>query len=249
MFGHIAWKIFYLYSGSIHVYSGSGEPFDIGEIEKDPEHIGLNTEVGRLLDKFHEFKSAESIFDCEWPASIPEPAHRRPTDDDEQTAIFDLVGKAMVYAFLHEIKHIQFSSDSEERPAEPEEEMRCDEYARSFLFDEVEKYSEITGDNLQKVVSKRAMAVALASFLILELTPAETRYGSDSHPPVIDRIRHVLHFPSLTQDDNYWLYLGSILMTKCRLEGAKTTAFKFDSRKQFCEKVFEELANHALQPK
>jgi hypothetical protein len=249
MFGHIAWKTLYLYSALIHVYSGTGEPFDVDDIEKDSEHKGLNTEVGRLLDKFHEFKSADSIFDCEWPASIPEPAHRRPTDDDEQTAVFDLVGKAMVYVFLHEIKHIQFSSDSGEKPEDQvEEEMKCDEYARSFLFDEVAKYSEMSGDDLHKVISKRAMAVALASFLIFELTPAAARYGSESHPPVIDRIRHVLQFPSLSPDDNYWLYLGSILMTKARLEGAKITPFQFSSRKQFCESVFDELANHALQP-
>lgn len=249
MFGHIAWKTLYLYGALIAAYSGSGASFDIDDIEKDSEHKELNVEVERLLTKFHELRSAESIFDCEWPASIPAPAHRRPTNDDEQIAVFDLVGEAMVYVFLHEIKHIQFSADLGEKPeGQVEEEMRCDEYARSFLFDEVAQYSQMSGDDLYKVISKRAMAVALASFLIFELTPAAARYGSESHPPVIDRIEHVLQFPSLSPDDNYWLYLGSILMTKARLEGATITPFQFGSRKQFCESVFEELANHALQP-
>lgn len=249
MFGHIAWKTLYLYGTLIAAYSGSGEPFDVEDIETDFEHKELNAELERLLAKFHEFKSAESVFDCEWPASIPEPAHRRPIDDDEQTAVFDLVGKAMVYVFLHEIKHIQFSVDGGDKPEDQvEEEMRCDEYARSFLFDEVAHYSQTSGDDLHKVISKRAMAVALASFLIFELTPPAARYGSESHPPVIDRIRHVLQFPSLSQDDNYWLYLGSILMTKARLEGARITPFEFGSGRRFCESVFEELANHALQP-
>lgn len=248
MFGHIAWKALYLYSGLIHLYSGGNEPFVVDEIEKDSEQERLNSEVERLLKKFHEFKSVEAISDCEWPDSIPVPAHNRPTHDDEHAAVFDLVGEAMVYVFLHEIKHIQFSSDSGGRPEPLEEEIMCDKYARSFLFDRVDEHSEMSGENLRKVLSKRAMAVALASFLIFELTPVASRYGSASHPPVMERIKHVLNFPSLSPDDNYWLYLGSILMTKARLEGTKIPAFHFGTRKQFCEKVFEELANYALQP-
>jgi hypothetical protein len=247
MFGHIAWKTLYLYSGLIHVYSKSGAEFEVDELEKESSHGQLNSEVKYLLQKFHELKSVESVSDCEWPTSIPAPATRRPTDDGEQTAVFDLVGMAMVYVFLHEIRHIQFNSVTEGRPEPIKEELMCDDYARAFLFEKVAKYSAMSGDDLGKVISKRAMAVALASFLILELTPAGGLYGSESHPPIMERIKHVMNFPSLSPHDNYWLYLGSILATKARLLGAELRSFQFDTKKQFCEKVFEEFAN-ALQP-
>ena len=246
MFGHIAWKTMYLYSGLIHVYSSGDADFDVGEIETDSEQKHLNSEIQSLLGKFHEFKEVECVADCEWPASIPAPAHSRPTEDNEQTAVYDLVGIAMVYVFLHELKHIQFSSDPDNRPGPLEEELLCDDYARSFLFDKVAIYSKMSGDDLEKVVSKRAMAVALASFLIFELTLPEARYGTDSHPHFKDRIKHVLDFPALKPDDNYWLYLGSILLTKLRLLGVNPKGFWFNTRKQFCESVYEDLSNHAF---
>lgn len=248
MFGYIAWKTLHLYGGLIHVYSAKEAVFDVDEIETDPEHESLNSEIQSLLKKFHDFKATASVADCEWPSLVPAPAHCRPTNDDEETAVYDLVGMAMVYVFLHELKHIQFSSDLMAPPCPIKEELMCDKYARSFLFEKVANYSKTSGDALEKVISKRAMAVALASFLIFELTPTEARYGTDSHPPIGQRIRHVLDFPALKADDNYWLYLGSILITKLRLMGAKPQAFRFNTKKNFCEKVFEVFANHALQP-
>lgn len=248
MFGHIAWKTLHLYSGFIHTHSANGAVFDVAAIETDSEHKHLNSEIQCLLQKFHEFKTVDSVADCEWPTSIPAPAHRRPTNDYEQTAVYDLVGMAMVYVFLHELRHIQFSSDSMGRPDPKEEELMCDKYARSFLFEKVKNYSAESGDDLEKVISKRAMAVALASFLIFELTPINARYGTNSHPPISERIKHVLDFPSLRVNDNYWLYLGSMLITKLGLMGAKPQALRFETRKEFCEKVFDLFANHALQP-
>jgi len=90
----------YLYSGLIHVYSSGDADFDVEEIETDSGQEHLNSEIQSLLKKFYEFKEVGCVADCEWPASIPAPAHSRPTEDNEQTAVYDLVGKLWFMSFF-----------------------------------------------------------------------------------------------------------------------------------------------------
>jgi len=237
LFGHIAWRALRLYAAIIHIYSGSESGLDFDEAESDDESKQLIADHITLIECFSHLKDAQSREDFIWPESIPLPAHTRPTNNDEETAVYDLVGMAMVFMFLHELKHIQFSNDNENM--EPiEEEFACDDYAREFLLEKIKDYSIASGDDYLKVLGKRAMSIALASFLILELTPAERWGGSASHPSVYSRLHHLMDFPELDENAYYWLYLGSLLITKLRLMKIEIPNICFGSRKEFCSNIF-----------
>jgi len=240
LFGHISWRALSLYGGFIHLYSVSRSELNFKEAESDEESKHLIDQHGYLLSCFHRLKEAESRMDHTWPEMIPLPVPTRPVHSDEEAAVYDLMGVAMVFMFLHELKHIQISN-SNEPVSYHEEELDCDNYARSFLLKNIENYSSMSGDDYFKVMSKRAMGIALAYFLILELTPQERWDGSDTHPSVYSRLIYLMGYPELDIDDNYWLYLGSLIITKLRMMGVSVPKLHFGSRKEFCSKMFKIL--------
>jgi len=241
-FGHIAWRALSLYAALIHLCSGGKSELNFDEAESDSESKELIAKHVYLLECFRNLRNAETILDYTWPGEIPSPAHTRPSTNDEETVVYDLVGIAMVFMFLHEIKHIQFSIENAAIGSH-KEELECDRYARLFLLENIKKHSSSSGENYSKVLGKRAMGIALASFLILELTPNEQWCGSETHPSVYTRLSHLMDYPKLDNNANYWLYLGSLMIMKLRLLGIDVPPIRFENRREFCSIIFRIFNN------
>jgi hypothetical protein len=57
-----------------------------------------------------------------------------------------------------------------------------------MFFDNLDKYSKESGYPLEKLRTKRAMSIGLASFFLLVITPKQNWEGTRSHPSIKHRI-------------------------------------------------------------
>jgi hypothetical protein len=188
LLGFAAWKALYSYSALLAILECTSQPFELASIKSLAGQAEADLEFEDLINIIRHLKEIENMEDFEWPSSIPSPDkfERRGGED---SAIFDLICMSTAYIFLHEVQHIKFMKDTNS-PKDPlDEELECDKFARNMLLDNVRAYCQNSGYRLQKVQSKRAIAIALASFVILEITPEKLWGGSRSHPAISLRIK------------------------------------------------------------
>ena len=238
--GFAAWKALHAYSSLLLILKVSEQSFKAEEIKKIPDQIEVDNAFEGLINELRKLGDIERIEDFKWPASVHFPAYRQDLDI-EGKAVYDLVCMAMAYIFLHEVQHIRFLQDGD-APDDPyDEELECDRFARDMLMDRIKTYSRQSGYPLQKVRSKRAMSLALASFLLLELTPTQFWGDSRSHPPISQRIRLVTDFVNLPSDDWFWNYTSCLLLAKLRSEKMLPNNIEFVDEKDLCTKLLQIL--------
>lgn len=186
-----------------------------------------------IVTKAKELSVVETIGDFRWPQSVPLPFAGKPTDP-EGSGTWDLVLMADAYMLLHEVKHIQFSQDGG-RPADPlEEETVCDAYARSMLLDELPRYSKQSGYDLYLLRNKRAMSIALASFVMLVLADTNSLRANSTHPSTSARIRGLIDYVDIGEEGPFWDYLSCLLLSHLRLEHKLPDEVGFLNTKSFC---------------
>ena len=89
---------------------------------------------------------------------------------------------------LHEVKHLAFAQD-EDRPESPiAEEMACDRFAKDFLLSDVPAFARRIEKPTDEVLAKRLAGIAIAVFVMLEITPPDLWSGSGTHPPIAERL-------------------------------------------------------------
>jgi hypothetical protein len=142
---------------------------------------------------------------------------------------------AAAYVLLHEIHHIMLRSDGS-APGGWEEELMCDAFASRFLLSDVVKHATDTTQSAPRILNKRAMGVALANSVIVELTPASL-WGGSGHPPVADRLR--ANYASWPDDEHasVWVYMACLLVARLRRESRTLQAIAFQMPRSLCESL------------
>ena len=233
LLGFAAWRALHSYGGLLVLIDLTTKELDTdllytlsGQSEADDRFDGL-------VKKIRDLGQVDEVSHFRWPDEVPHPDSGKP-EDVEGSAIFDLVCLATTYTFLHEVQHVKFLQDGT-APSEPTlEELECDRFARAIFLDSIETYSATSGFPAEKVRSKRAIGLALGSFFLLVLTPAELWGGSRSHPPIAQRIRQLADACDLPAHDPFWNYLSCLVLSQLRTENRMPSKIGGASTKELC---------------
>jgi Peptidase U49 len=218
-----AWRAIQAYGGLFWYLNLARQPFERdviaalhGQAEADAAFDALlaNARAGNL-DKF------------EWPADVPEPTPENIFNNRHDEAAFNLACIAGAYIFLHEIRHARFSKEGG-RPVDPRaEELECDSFARRFLLEKVDAYARDNGKAIEDVRAKRALAIAVAKTVIMEVQ--EHWESTATHPAVGVRVRSFLEDVAQPVREWFWLCSASFFAAICRTRGRLPQRIDFAS--------------------
>lgn len=231
--GFAANQALHSYSTMLAILRRDGIKLDtrLLDIIKDQEQE--DTKYQNLIRSVYELAEIEEIALFSWPSIVPKPENRKPSDLDGAST-FDLICMSGAYIFLHEIKHIAFSLDNN-RPSSPQdEEIECDFFAQSMMLDKLSVYAEMSGYDLVRLNSKRAMSISLALFYMLVIIPIDCWAGTSTHPSIVERIESIIEKIYIHNDDIFWLYTSSLFLAHLRFIDKNHFEIEF--------KTFSELA-------
>lgn len=248
LLGFAAKKALHSYSSLIACLLISNTNFDADLTNNIQGQQEADGEYDKLIKAVYRLAETPNIESFDWPREVPVPERGRPKDI-ENAAVFDLNCMAAAYVFLHEMKHIAFILDGN-CPTNPiEEEIKCDEFARKIMLEYLHRYAQESGYPLDKLKTKRAMSIALALFFMLVITPEELRGGSMSHPSMAERISAVVVELDLPDNDIFWIYLGSILLSQLRYIEKIPDELGFPNIKDLCYSLVECINNTSNKTK
>ena len=233
------WLLGFAAQYALHAYSPYlalshllGLPVTSNGFKYCQESKRLIHEARNLLARTIELNGLSSMDEFSWPNCVPEPSKGKPRDING-SMVFDLLCIGGAYCFLHEIKHVMFKSISSSIKVH-DEEMQCDAFAREFLLGNIAVYSKESGYDIEAVKTKRAMSIGLTFLLLLVLTPNNRWFGSDSHPPIFDRISALTGYLELSEDSYFWCYLSCILLLIMEHHTIEFSHPAIYSQQQFC---------------
>ena len=242
LLGFSAQHSFNLYIPYLLLSQVTGIPFSPKDLSSKKEAQEINSEISALHSSISALKDAERIEDFNWPTNVPKPEEGKPKDVNG-SMVFDLLCVASAYCFLHELKHVQFSN-SEKNIDIIQEEYECDKYARDFLLERVEDYSKSTGYNLSFLRNKRGMAIALASVLLLTITPENRWSGSSTHPSIVSRIQGLVNTIHVSDDDYFWSYLSCLLLSEVNNKGIHINSAIVRTQSEYCFTLLRAIDSH-----
>jgi len=221
--GFAAWKIFACHSPHLLWSFVSKQDIDDEMLRQDDGLYEAKGVFREILATVEDLLKASSLDDVNWPSDIPQQQADKTGFDTEQQATFDVTMIATAYLLLHELKHVMFSADDAHRPEAPQEELACDAFAKDFLLSKSASFAASSCYPPGKVLTKRAMGVALGAFIVYELTPPEGRAGNADYPPICDRLEHLMTANEVDGDSYFWDWTGTILLaTLHRIDAGAT---------------------------
>lgn len=245
---HQMWLLGFAAQQSLNSYSTtlicSSGKLDINQLNKIPDQLEEENKYKRLINAIYELAEVSDPTTFLWLDTVPNPTKGKPTDIEEGVT-FDLICMATAYVFLHEIKHIIFRSDNNAPISPNEEELKCDLFARSMMFDRLDNYSKQSGYDLTKLKSKRAMGISLALFFILVITPLKCWSGTRSHPSIATRIESMLCDLQIADNDNFWLYVASLFLSHLKYLNNCPSTIKFNSFRELAMILVKKIENVA----
>ena len=118
--------------------------------------------------------------------------------------------------FLHEVHHV--IEKTQGMDVEPHDsEYNSDSFAKEFMMSRLEEYSTQSGYSVEKVASKRAIALGIFCFAIMRIVGHNK--GSESHPATSKRLRRMLDGLSIPSGDKFWIMMCSLLLSQLRSAG------------------------------
>lgn len=212
------------------------QPFDTSAVSQMPGQAEVDTTLGLAMTQVEHLNQVETIGQFYWPPNVPEPGHTLKTKLDK--AAYDLNCMALAFILLHEMQHIMFARDNN-APADPHiAEHACDRFARDFMTKRIDAYAASSGYPCDKVVSKRAMGMALAMFVMLVLTPRDRwAAGNETHPPIVSRLSTLFGGLNLLEADPFWIYTASLLVGVLKIEQRLPKQLSFDHPKDLCHQL------------
>lgn len=237
--GFAAQKAFHLYSPALWVFQHKGWSLSKESLKHDDEYLELYSECNKQFSDILVLNEMVNIKEFQWPTDVPIPDEGRPSDLKGKMG-YDLLCMAGAYCFLHEVRHVLLQNENANLNAH-DEEMECDRYAREFLLSNIEGYSEQSGDDIDKVKTKRAMSIAIWSLLQLVITPKCRWFDSPSHPSVIERIKALAVYLELPENDLFWIYLSSLLLAQIELHDIHLEPKVIQSQKSFLYELLETI--------
>ena len=236
--GFVSWKIFTCYRTKFVLNLHYGKELDFRMFQTDKFRYERTQVIKEILSTVQKIINASFLCDVSWPPEVPYRQADKTGFDLEQQATFDITIFATAYLLLHELKHVIFNKQGNTRPEPPEEENACDAFARNFLLDTVDKYAEIHGACYEKVLTKRAMGVALGAFIVFEMTPRCGRLGNANYPPICDRLECLMTTSEIDSNSYFWIWVGTLLLS---------ILFRFDHDPEIPTKAPDELCRHLIE--
>ncbi|MGE8228637.1 phage exclusion protein Lit family protein [Stenotrophomonas hibiscicola] len=151
------------------------------------------TRFEELYDCFQATLHAADVDAVAWPAGIPSPGELVEHVEGEPGRVAgELAIFSVVWAFLHEVRHLMHQQDgtsaaADDPSAARQEELSCDRFATDFLLTGLPNYSAQTGQPLDLVQMKRQTSIYGALFA-MALFGQSAWAESDSHPSLQKRI-------------------------------------------------------------
>jgi hypothetical protein len=122
---------------------------------------------------------------------------------------------------------VRFSREGT-RPSDPRaEELECDGFARSFLLEKADAYARDGGTTVADVRAKRALAIAVAKTVIMEVQ--EHWESTATHPAVGVRVWSFLEDVAEPVREWFWLCSASFFAAICRMRGRLPPRIDFAS--------------------
>lgn len=237
------------HSSLIALLSISGSDLSTSWLNEIPDQKQEEKKYSDLINKVFELSESNNLDTYSWPSVVPKPWEGRPLDA-EGAAAFDLICMSGAYVFLHEMKHIAFSEDSNVPDKPRDEELQCDLFAKDLMLSGLPEYSESSGYPLNLLTTKRAMAIVLAHFYMLVIAPIESWAGTNSHPSISERITAMVGDLELYDNDALWLYLASLFFSHYRHLELGEFKLSFSSYRQLSEVLImkiEEASNKEIK--
>ncbi|MCD2176094.1 phage exclusion protein Lit family protein [Rhizobium sp. C4] len=180
-------------------------PFDEGLLAGIPDQAVGDAAFDEALSAVAALAEALSIDEVPLPAGVPIPASGVRSGGVAEQAGFDLACMAAAYTFLHEVRHVLLAKADGETLAPVEEEIECDRFARDMMLGRVDEYARDHQTDPAAVAAKRSLGILFAKLSIVAITPPSQRLGSETHPPVRDRIRSAVDAAPDPAPDWFWL--------------------------------------------
>lgn len=238
LLAHAAWQAIEAYSGVLACLAFCRQPLRASEMAALPRQALFNAKYRELSDQANALLAVHELAAFQWPQGTPQPGDK-PTSK-KQMATHDLFFMAIGFTFLHELRHAMLRAENKPYGRHAEEH-ECDRFAAGLVLAEARAWAKGTKWKPDKVVSKRATAIAVGCFIIAVVTPAWARGGTTDHPPVADRIRNVCLAVELPQNDRYWVCLASFVLALLELEARVPALIEFRGRKDLAVKLAEAL--------
>jgi hypothetical protein len=240
--GYAAWAAVDAFNVPLTVASTSRGRIDTKAWRRDAAFAEAEIRFARLFAAIGGIAEAESIDLFAWPEGVPYPHEGLAIEDAELKAPFDLICMAGAYVFAHEVRHNLFETEANAPPDLLEEERECDRWALALMLDEAAPFARANGWAPELVRAKRVLGVMVANLVIVALTPRESWDGPDRHPPVRERVRHVLDAALDPVPPWFWTTVASMLLGFARQSGVivDSTPVPFDMRElayDLCERL------------
>lgn len=240
--GFTAWEILRCHSPHVIVSLASGQPLGPGLLESDLGFRDAEAGFDQLLYTLKTIKDVSDL-DAIWPESVPNQQADKTGFGIEQQAVFDVIMIATAFILLHEIQHVIFNHAGNHPNSAVDEETKCDTFACGFLLDDLADYASEKCFPSEKVLMKRAMGLALAAFVIFEMTPADQLGGNKEYPPAADRLEMLIKQRRAEVDNDYWLFAASILVALLRRHN-RTMELPVVDPREMCGDLIDELRRH-----
>lgn len=212
LLGFNGWRSIETYSPAIILAGITGGALE-DILRADDELASFEMDYRSRSNSARSIIEGQSSVHTTWPQDVPRPeAYSETLGSPQEMAAFDLVCLATAYVFLHELRHVKFLSDGDYPADRRKEEIACDDWARSFLTDEIGIYAQSVGQAFSRVLDKRSMGIALGAMILHEITPESARWGTAEYPPITTRIKKMISGNPLAKESHYWLFTACLLV-------------------------------------
>lgn len=232
----IMWKEMYCWSTFIWEFSKQGNPFVLSELEAIPGQNEIYTEADALYAQAISFARSEPMDWTLWLPSVPKPLEIALLSE-EDWLIKDLVHHAVAFFLLHEVRHITLPRDGRTFSDQFEEEFECDRWATEYLLARSDTYAQSSGEDPQKIRSKRAMGIALGKAVIAHIQELGLWDPGEDHPPIAARMSRLAEGVDLPSNDLFWNVACNFLLASLRRQCALPDCVEFKDERDLFTKL------------
>jgi len=232
LLGFAAWKAFCCYSPFIVLAGAYRLPLSPAQLASDPDIVNEEQRLQELTYTASQLLVAPKAEDVAWPDGVPKPQADNAGLDTEDRATFELLCIGTAASFLHELAHVRFAQADERPHLSIDEETSCDDFAVRFITEKARDYANSAGRLIDDILTKRAMGLAIAAYIIHQQTPPNDRQGYDTHPSSADRFRRLVGQVPVSDQSHCWIFASSLLLAILRHNNGFKSEITFTSPKE-----------------
>lgn len=239
MLGFGSWRMHQANADALFL---EGPPYTLANLSVLPNQAEVDNAVTEIMMGVGYLYQMPGMQPFTWPAGVPSAEEFLKRCDDptqtpkEEKAAYDLTCMGMAFILLHEMHHLVLEQDRL-KPTDPrEEEYACDHFALVYLM----KHHEILTAGAPQVLTKRAMGIFMAMFVLLamSLSPQWGQVGT-THPPLAGRVKALVKELDLTDNDLLWIFMGSLLVGLLRHQAQPLPALSAPTPKHLCHQIID----------